>query len=61
MVSYLIFHAGFGTAVAPFISSLIVESWDMSAALQLVSVCYGLMVVLLLLSFMLQPTTSVRA
>ena len=61
MVSYLIFHAGFGTAIAPFISSFIVESWDMSAALQLVSVCYGLMVVLLLLSFMYQPTTSVRA
>ncbi|MDE0755640.1 MAG: MFS transporter TsgA [Woeseiaceae bacterium] len=61
MVSYLIFHAGLGTAVAPFISSLIVESWDMSAALQLVSVCYGLMVVLLLLSFMLQPTTSATA
>jgi fucose permease len=61
MVSYLIFHAGLGTAVAPFISSLIVESWNMSAALQLVSVCYGLMVVLLLLSFMLQPTTSATA
>jgi fucose permease len=61
MVSYFIFHAGLGTAVAPFISSLIVESWDMSAALQLVSVCYGLMVVLLLLSFMLQPTTSATA
>ena len=61
MVSYLIFHAGLGTAVAPFISSLIVESWDISAALQLVSVCYGLMVVLLLLSFMLQPTTSATA
>lgn len=40
MVSYLIFHAGLGTAVAPFVSSFIVERHDMIAALQFSTICY---------------------
>jgi len=51
MVSYLIFHSGFGTAIAPYVSSVIVENWDMKAALQLVSVCYVTMIILLAASF----------
>lgn len=42
MVSYLIFYAGLGTAVAPFLSSFIVERRDMAAALQLSTICYVL-------------------
>ncbi|MGI9272621.1 MAG: MFS transporter TsgA [Woeseiaceae bacterium] len=48
MVSYLIFHAGLGTAVAPFLSSFVVEKSDMTAALQFATVCYVLTFVLIL-------------
>ena len=37
MVSYLIFHAGLGTAIAPFVGSLIVEHFSIVAALQFVT------------------------
>ncbi len=40
MVSYLIFHAGLGTAIAPFLSAQIVEYGDMATALQFATVCY---------------------
>ncbi len=48
MVSYLIFHAGLGTAITPFVSSLIVERFDMAAALQFATICYVLTLVLIL-------------
>jgi fucose permease len=48
MVSYLIFHAGLGTAITPFVSSLIVERFDMAAALQFATICYLLTLVLIL-------------
>ena len=48
MVSYLIFYSGLGTAITPFISSLIVEQRDMAAALQFVTLCYVLTLVLIL-------------
>lgn len=54
MVSYLIFHAGSGTAIAPFVSSFIVDRLGMSAALQFVSICYLIMVGMLLTSFSLR-------
>jgi len=48
MVSYLIFHAGFGTAVTPFVSAYIVERRDMAAALQFATFCYVLTLILIL-------------
>ena len=54
MVSYLIFHAGFGTAVAPFVSSFIVEQRDMAGALQFVTLCYALTLALVLAALRLQ-------
>ncbi len=40
MVSYLIFYAGFGTAISPFLSATIVERYDMAAALKFCTICY---------------------
>ena len=40
MVSYLIFYAGFGTAISPFLSASIVERYDMAAALKFCTLCY---------------------
>lgn len=40
MISYLIFHAGAGTAVAPFLSAAIVDRYDMAAALRFSTICY---------------------
>ena len=51
MVSYLIFYSGLGTAIAPFLSSLIVEHSNMATVLQFVTVCYALTFVLILLAF----------
>jgi TsgA-like MFS transporter len=48
MVSYLIFYSGLGTAIVPFISSLIVEQRNMLAVLQFVTLCYALTLVLIL-------------
>jgi TsgA-like MFS transporter len=48
MVSYLIFYSGLGTAIAPFLSSLIVDLRNMAAALQFVTVCFVLTFVLIL-------------
>ena len=50
MVSYLIFHAGLGTAVAPFVSSMVVEGFSMHAVLQFATICYLVMLVLIVLS-----------
>jgi len=57
MVSYLIFHAGFGTAIAPFVSAFIVERRDMAAALQFATVCYFVTVVLVIVAQWLQSRT----
>jgi TsgA-like MFS transporter len=48
MVSYLIFHAGLGTAVTPFVSAFIVAKFDMAAALRFATVCYLLTLVLVI-------------
>lgn len=50
MVSYLIFHAGLGTAIAPFVGSLIVENYSILAALQFVTFGYALTLGLILVS-----------
>lgn len=54
MVSYLIFHAGFGTAISPFLSAAIVERYDMAAALKFCTACYVAMLVLILAARALQ-------
>ena len=41
MVSYLIFHAGLGTAIAPFLSAQIVTMGTIATALQFATVCYA--------------------
>jgi TsgA-like MFS transporter len=48
MVSYLIFHAGLGTAVTPFVSAFIVSRAGMAAALQSATVCYLLTLALVI-------------
>ena len=50
MVSYLIFYAGLGTAIAPFVGSLIVDQFSIVAALQFVTVGYALTLGLILLA-----------
>jgi len=50
MVSYLIFHAGLGTAIAPFVSSMVVERFSMLAVLQFATLCYVLMLALILIA-----------
>ena len=40
MISYLIFFAGSGTAISPFLSASIVERLDMAAALKFCTLCY---------------------
>lgn len=50
MVSYLIFHAGLGTAIAPYVSSMVVEGFSMHAVLQFATICYLAMLVLIVLS-----------
>ena len=47
MVSYLIFHAGLGTAVAPFVSSMVVDGFSMRVVLQFATLCYLAMLVLI--------------
>ena len=48
MVSYLIFHSGVGTAITPFVSSFIVERFNTAAALQFATICYLVMLVLII-------------
>ncbi|MBT8080371.1 MAG: MFS transporter TsgA [Gammaproteobacteria bacterium] len=48
MVSYLIFCASFGTAIAPFVSAIIVDLLDMRAVLQFATLCYAVMLAMLL-------------
>ena len=48
MVSYLIFCASFGTAIAPFVSAIIVDLLDMRAVLQFSTLCYAAMLAMLL-------------
>jgi TsgA-like MFS transporter len=50
MVSYLIFHAGLGTAIAPFVGSLIVDQFSIVAALQFVTIAYVLTLGLILVA-----------
>lgn len=53
MVSYLIFYAGLGTAIAPFITSMIVDQFSMRAVLQFATLCYVSMLTLILVAFKL--------
>ena len=50
MVSYLIFYSGLGTAIAPFVGSLVVDQFSIIAALQFVTVGYALTLALILLA-----------
>jgi TsgA-like MFS transporter len=54
MVSYLIFHAGLGTAVAPLVSSYVVDHFEMLAALQFATVCYLLTLLLIVTALWLR-------
>ena len=54
MVSYLIFYAGLGTAVAPFVSSRVVDQFEMAAALQFATICYLLTLSLILVALWLR-------
>ena len=56
MVSYLIFYAGLGTAIAPFVGSLVVEQFEMVAALQFATLCYGLTLGLILVAIRVRGT-----
>ncbi len=50
MVSYLIFYAGLGTAIAPFVGSVIVDKFSIVAALQFVTGGYALTLGLILVA-----------
>ena len=54
MISYLIFNSALGTAIAPAASSFIVEKYDMVAALRFTSLCYCVMLALLVISYISQ-------
>ena len=54
MISYLIFNSALGTAIAPAASSFIVEKYDMIAALRFTSLCYCVMLALLVISYISQ-------
>ena len=51
MISFLIFCAAVGTALSPGISSGIVELFDIRSALVFTSICYGLMVLVIAVSY----------
>ncbi len=54
MISYLIFNSALGTAIAPAASSFIVEKFDMIAVLRFTSLCYCVMLALLVTSYISQ-------
>lgn len=56
MVSYLIFYAGLGTAIAPFVSSGVVERYSMFGVLQFASLCYLATLAMILLSSRLRAS-----
>ena len=62
MISYLIFHGGLGTAVTPFVTAVVVEHFDVSAALKLVTLCYAATIVLILFTHALhaRKTSSIE-
>ena len=57
MISFLIFNSALGTAIAPALSAVIVERYDMMAALRFTSLCYCVMIVLLVMAYVLQRRT----
>lgn len=54
MISFLIFNSALGTAIAPALSAIIVEKYDMIAALRFTSICYCVMIVLLFGAYLLR-------
>jgi len=58
MVSYLIFYAGLGTAIAPFVSSMVVEQYSMPGVLKFATLCYLAMLILLVISSKLSASKS---
>ena len=46
-ISYILFCGGVGTAIAPYVSSVIVERFDLASALQTSSALYGITLLLL--------------
>ncbi len=58
MISFLIFNSALGTAVAPALSAVIVEKYDMIAALRFTSICYCVMIVLLFAAHLLRRRTA---
>ena len=58
MISFLIFNSALGTALAPALSAIIVEQYDMVAALRFTSLCYCVMIALLALAYVQQKRTT---
>ena len=54
MVSYLLFNTALGTAIAPALSSWVVESSGMKAVMIFASLCYIGSLVFLMVSYILQ-------
>jgi TsgA-like MFS transporter len=52
MVSYLLFNTALGTAIAPALSSWVVETAGLESVIMFASACYGLSCILLLLTFL---------
>lgn len=59
MVSYLLFNTALGTAIAPALSSWVVESSGMKAVMVFASLCYIASLLLLMVSYMLQPQSKI--
>lgn len=59
MISYLVLNSAIGTAIAPAVSSYIVEQFGMNTVLQFVSLCYCIMILLISTAYMLQTRTVV--
>ena len=54
MISFLIFNSALGTAIAPAVSSFIVDKYAMVTALQFTSLCYCAMLALITISHVSQ-------
>ena len=51
-ISYLVLSSAIGTAIAPAVSSFIVEHYGMNTVLQFISFCYCIMIALIYLAYL---------
>ena len=58
MVSFLLFNTSLGTAIAPALSSWVVDQYSMQGALGFATLCYGLASIILVLTFWLDRQSS---